>query len=118
MQVELEAGAQDLVVHLGDDSVEEAVANQGALLFLDDVRLVAMADIAQPRLAQINLKRGSTLVLDGAFVVMFDNPVTVDGEAVQGRRQSLEHAGVDVVMTGTGRIQSGRKIPGFSMILR
>ncbi len=90
MQVELEAGAQDLVVHLGDDSVEEAVANQGALLFLDDVRLVAMADIARSRLAQINFKRGSTLVLDGAFVVM----------------------------TGTGRIQSGRNIPGFSMILR
>lgn len=100
-KVSLEAGLQVLTFHVNRGSA----TSPGPLLLLDDVSLRKTGGTL-PVGGHIELKSGATLWLDNVTPLILDvGAITVDGQPVQGRRNDLRRAGVNV--TGDGYIRLG-----------
>ena len=99
--VTLDAGAQVLTFHVNQGTSPDT----GPMFLLDDVSLRKHGNL--PALnGRIDLKSGATLQLDNVTPLILDvGAITVDGQPVQGRRNELRQAGVNV--TGDGYIRLG-----------
>ena len=111
--VNLRKGRYDLVIHYGDDSLASAVGRQGAVMFLDDIRLAPDDQVFQNRLSVLELSHGASLSLDNAYPCVLDR-ITVDGQKVRVRVSDLRAAGVTV--SGLGKIKSSNP-PGLLVIV-
>ncbi|MGN0847391.1 MAG: hypothetical protein ACI4RA_08430 [Kiritimatiellia bacterium] len=108
--VELAAGEHELAFEVGGS------VNSGRMLFLDDIRLERMDELAQEiDGATFNLASGATLDLRSGVKIELKGGVFVDGREFRGGRAALQRAGV--VVTGPGDIQVGSPL-GTVLILR
>lgn len=88
----------------------------GAMVFIDDVSLCRALDTLNVASgAEVALASGSTVRLDNLEkLVLPQGSVTVNGRAIQGNRNTLKAAGVNV--TGEGKIQIGDPLGAFILI--
>ena len=110
--IALAAGSHKLVFqNLG------SVGNpDGAMVFIDDVSLCrSLETLNVASGAEVALASGSTVRLDNLEkLVLPQGSVTVNGRAIQGNRNTLKAAGVNV--TGEGKIQIGDPLGTFILI--
>ena len=86
-----------------------------AMLFVDDVRLTALAEANELEGNALAFVSGATLDLQNVEPIYLAGGVTVDGRAVKGTANVLRRAGVTV--TGPGSIQIGPP-QGTTIIIR
>ena len=86
-----------------------------AMLFVDDVRLTALAGTNELEGNAFAFASGATLDLQNAGPLYLAGGVTVDGRTVKGTANALRRAGV--IVTGPGSIQIGPP-QGTTIIIR
>ena len=111
VELQLAAGPHTISFETGEPSTRDSV---GAMVFIDDVRLLRTLPPEELTTGEVRLVSGSTLQLDNASKVTIRN-LFVDGVRVNGGRKALEDAGVTV--TGSGAIRVGEPL-GLMMIFR
>ncbi len=98
-RLDLTAGEHTLRFAVGSSE------NRYAAMFIDDVRLTALAESNELEGNAFAFASGATLDLQNAELIYLAGGVTVDGRAVKGNTNALRRAGV--IVTGPGSIQIG-----------
>jgi len=110
VDVDLAAGEHTVVFATGEPSTR---VSDGAMVFIDDVRLNPIKTQGEMDAGVIDMASGSTLRLDNVEKVSIWD-FRVDGARVRGGRAAVTAAGVNVV--GSGSLHVG--YPSFTVVFR
>lgn len=111
VELQLAVGSHTISFETGEPTTR---ASQGAMVFVDDVKLLRTLPPEELTTGEVRLVSGATLQLDNASKVTIKN-LFVDDVRISGGRKALEAAGVTV--TGSGAIRVGDPL-GLMTILK